>query len=313
MSFGVVVCAYSLEREDDLNAAIASLIAQSRAIEEILVVIDHNAKLAASALERWAGESTVRVIENDHKQGLSGARNTGVREIKTDVVGFLDDDASAAPDWAERIAAHYEDPNVIGAGGAIDPDWLEGKPEWFPPEFNWVIGCTYVGMPTEIADVRNMIGANMSLRASVFEAVGGFSETVGRVGKRPVGCEETELCIRALREIEQSRIVYDPSALVLHRVPAERGLWSYFRLRCYMEGISKAQVARLAGAGDALSTERNYTAKVLPKAIIRGIKEFFTGDRSGAPRAAATAAGPWIALAGYIRGRLAPSAFDSSN
>lgn len=308
-SIGAIVCAYSFEREQDLADSVASLLAQSRPLAEIVVAIDHNPELAAACWQRWADEPAVRVIENSHRQGLSGARNSGVEAIGSDVIAFLDDDATAAPDWARHLAAHYTDKNVIGAGGAIDPDWLVGRPEWFPREFDWVVGCTYTGMPEGVADVRNMIGANMSLRADVFERVGGFSETVGRVGKRPVGCEETELCIRARRAIDGSRIVHDPAARVTHRVPSERSNFAYFRLRCYMEGISKAQVARLAGAGDALSSERAYTFKVLPRAILRGAGDALRGDFNGLRRAAAVAAGPLIAAAGYLRGRLAPSAF----
>lgn len=312
MTFGAIVCAYSRERETDLTRAVESLLEQSPALTEIVVVIDHNSELAAAATARWADEATVRVVENAHAKGLSGARNTGVACATTEIVGFLDDDARAAPGWAQHLAAHYADSRVIGAGGAIDPEWPveTGRPRWFPREFDWVVGCSYTGMPEGLAEVRNMIGANMSFRRSVFDRVGGFTEGVGRVGKRPVGCEETELCIRARREIENARILYDPTAKVIHRVPPERARVGYFRARCFAEGISKAQVARLAGAADALSSERTYTFKVLPRAILRGLGDALRGDFSGLARAAAVAAGPPIAAAGYLRGRLAPSVFD---
>lgn len=312
MTFGAIVCAYSFEREVDLADAVSSLLAQSLPLDEILVVIDHNEELAAAVHERWAAEPTVRVIENAHRQGLSGARNTGVEQITTEIVGFLDDDAVASPRWAELLAAHYDDPDVIGAGGHVEADWLTGRPKWFPREFDWVVGCSYTGLPETVAEVRNMIGANMTLRREVFARVGGFSETVGRVGKRPVGCEETELCIRARREIPGSRILHDPEASVDHRVPAERAHFGYFRLRCFMEGVSKAQVARLAGAGDALSSERSYTFKVLPKAILRGLGETVRGDFNGLRRSVVVALGPLIAATGYLRGRLAPNIFSAS-
>lgn len=312
LSVGVIVCAYSFEREDDLTEAVESLLAQTRPLAEVVVVIDHNPQLLAAVEQHFSETNVVRVIENSHRQGLSGARNSGVAAIRTDIVGFLDDDATAAPDWAERIVAHYADRDVIGAGGAIDPQWQRGRPKWFPSEFDWVVGCTYTGMPDEVSDVRNMIGANMSLRRTVFARVGHFSETVGRVGKRPVGCEETELCIRALRTIDHARIVYDSAARVRHKVPAERASFGYFRLRCFMEGVSKAQVARLAGAADALSTERAYTFKVLPRAIVRGLGDAVRGDFNGLRRAAAVAVGPLIAAAGYLRGRVAANAFSGA-
>ena len=59
------------------------------------------------------------------------------------------------------------------------PFWSANQPFWFPEEFNWVIGCTYRGMPTKNAPVRNLIGANMSVRKDVFTKVGGFRDFSG--------------------------------------------------------------------------------------------------------------------------------------
>lgn len=299
-TFGAVVCAYTLERLDDLLEAVGSLLAQSRPLEEIAVVIDHNDELLAEMRRR---HPELKIVANAYKRGLSGARNTGIEALGTDVIAFLDDDAAAAPDWAARIIAHYDDPGVIGAGGLIRADWLSGRPAWFPDEFDWVVGCSYRGLPTETADVRNMIGANMSLRAEVFERAGVFSTEVGRVGKRPVGCEETELCIRAIAATG-GRILYDPSAAVDHKVPAERATWRYFRTRCFMEGLSKAQVVRLAGSGQGLSSERSYSTRVLPAGVLRGLAGPLRGDWAGPARACAIVAGLLITTAGYLRGRL---------
>jgi GT2 family glycosyltransferase len=302
-TLGAVICAYTDERRDELALAVQSLIDQTPALDEIVVVIDHNEALLAHARETFPAAT---VVANAHKQGLSGARNTGIETISTSVVAFLDDDARAEAGWAGRIIAAYADPNVIGAGGAIHSDWETARPAWFPKEFDWVVGCTYTGMPTEIATVRNMIGANMSLRSDVFEKAGEFSTEVGRVGKKPVGCEETELCIRALAAIPGSSIVYDPAAEVQHLVTAERATWSYFRTRCFMEGVSKAQVVRMAGAGQGLSSESSYTVKVLPLGVLKGIGDLFKGKPAGIGRAAAIVAGLLITTAGFVRGKFAP-------
>lgn len=311
LTIGVVVCAYSDERRAELAAAIQSLIAQDRPLDEIVVVIDHNEGLLGHAKEMFSPRG-VKVIANAGKQGLSGARNTGVEAIGTDVVAFLDDDAAAATDWAELIHAAYADRSVIGVGGSIVPHWESRRPRWFPEEFLWVVGCTYLGMPTERAEVRNLIGANMSLRRDVFTAAGYFSTDVGRVGKKPVGCEETELCIRALAAIDSSRIVYEPAAAVSHLVTRERATWRYFRQRCYMEGISKAQVVRMAGAGQGLSSERAYSSRVLPMGVIRGFGDFFRARPAGLARAAVIVAGLTITTAGFLRGRFAPLVIGQS-
>ena len=95
------------------------------------------------------------------------------------------------------------------------PDWTSGRPPWFPSEFDWVVGCTYRGMPTERARVRNVIGANMSFRRSVFAAAGGFALEMGRTGSYPLGNDDTEFCIRAHRALPDQELVFEPRARVL--------------------------------------------------------------------------------------------------
>lgn len=296
----VVICAYTLDRWNALVSAVASVQAQCVPACEIIVVIDHNEPL----LERVRAElGGVLVSANTATRGLSGARNSGIAAANGTVIAFLDDDALAAPDWLERLTAAYVDPRVLGVGGAIMPYWLSGRPRWFPSEFNWVVGCTYRGMPTVAAPVRNLIGANMSLRRNVFGEIGNFTDGIGRIGTRPLGCEETELCIR-LHQWQPGAIVqYEPAAQVRHLVPASRSRWAYFRQRCYAEGLSKARVAELVGQQDGLSSERSYVARTLPLGVARNLASVLRGDVAGAARAGAIVAGLAITGLGYLVGR----------
>ena len=299
-SISVIICAYAEERWVDLVAAIESVRRQSVPCLEIVVAIDHNPALLERVRSDLPG---VVAVENREPRGLSGARNSGLAVAQATIVAFLDDDAMAAPDWLEHLSAGYEDPAVLGVGGAIEPHWSGDRPRWFPEEFDWVVGCTYRGMPTRIAPVRNLIGANMSFRREVFEAIGGFRSGIGRVGTRPVGCEETELCIRALQRWPDRIFCYEPRARVYHRVPTLRASSSYFRSRCYAEGRSKALVSRLVGAGAGLASERAYTFQVLPRGVVGGLTDLVRHrDPSGLARASAIAAGLAITTAGYLTG-----------
>ena len=56
----------------------------------------------AIARERWPD---ALVVANHEQQGLSGARNTGIAECGGEVVAFLDDDATPAPNWIERLGS----------------------------------------------------------------------------------------------------------------------------------------------------------------------------------------------------------------
>jgi GT2 family glycosyltransferase len=300
-SVSVVICAYTLERWHLLLRAIRSLERQTVAPCEVIVAIDHNDALR----ERLARERRdVLVVQNRDAPGLSGARNAGVSVATGEIVAFLDDDAVAAPDWIEQLLNGYTNPSVIGVGGSIEPLWDEQRPRGFPPEFDWVVGCTYRGMPDRASSVRNLIGANMSFRRAVLTQVGQFPTGIGRVGTRPVGCEETEFCIRALRASPNSILLYEPAARVLHRVPPNRAGWSYFSSRCYSEGLSKAAVVRRTGIRRGLASERAHAAKQLPRAFVRGLADAVRGDRFGAVRAAAVAFGLAMTIAGFVVGTL---------
>src|SRR5260221_220889 len=232
----VVICAYTLARWDDLVAAVGSVRRQIVPPREIIVVVDHNPGLLQYVYEQIPGVITV---ENWETRGLSGARNCGIRVAKGELVAFIDEDALAKPDWLEWLTAGYSDPNVFGVGGTVEPIWLTDRPGWFPEEFNWVVGCSYRGLPETTALVRNLIGCNMSFRREVFESIGGFKHGIGRVGTRPTGCEETELCIRLNQHCPNAILLYEPMARVYHRVPGQRACWKYFGARCYAEGQSK--------------------------------------------------------------------------
>jgi glycosyltransferase involved in cell wall biosynthesis/GT2 family glycosyltransferase len=299
-TISVVICAYTAERTELLAAAIESLRAQTIAPQEVVLVIDHAPELEAIARERWPD---VLVVANREQQGLSGARNTGVAESSGEVVAFLDDDAAAAPDWIERLRAAYAAPNVLGAGGAVRPNWETERPGWFPPEFDWVVGCTHSGMPRRRQAVRNLVGANMSFRRQELLQAGGFRHELGRIGKIPAGAEETDLAIRIGQNNPGGEIIYDPEAAVDHFVPAERANFEYFTSRCRGEGRSKAILSGLVGSDDGLSEERTYTSRTLPLGFLRGIGDAFRGDLGGLSRAAMLVVGLATTTRGYLGGQ----------
>jgi GT2 family glycosyltransferase len=298
----VIICAYTERRWDDLVESVRVMgDSGDDAPFEIIVVIDHNPGLAARVRDEVSG---VHVVENQGSRGLSGARNTGIAEARGDVVVFLDDDAVPAPGWLPHLLAPYSDEAVMGVGGAADAVWPDLRPAWFPAEFEWVVGCSWTGLPVELAPIRNLIGCNMSFRREVFDLVGGFREGIGRVGTTPLGCEETELCIRLRQSRPSTVLLYEPRARVNHTVSPDRIRWRYFRSRCHAEGLSKALVTTEVGSRDGLAAERAHTLKVLPRGVWYGLKATARGDRSGLTRAGAIIGGLAWTSAGYASGRI---------
>ncbi|MGW0548044.1 glycosyltransferase family 2 protein [Streptomyces altiplanensis] len=305
LDVSVVICVYTEDRWEDILAAVGSVRRQSRPAAETLLVVDHNPAL----LERLGKEygnapEEVRVLANAGPRGLSAGRNTGIAAARGEIVAFLDDDAVAERDWLLHFAEGYDDPRVMAVGGRTLPAWASGRrPDWFPEEFDWVVGCTYRGLPPGRVRVRNVLGGNASFRKSAFDVAGGFATGIGRDGdKRPLGCEETELCIRLTRAMPDAVLLIDDRSVIHHKVPAARERFGYFRTRTYAEGLSKALVARSVGAGKGLESERRYTTRVLPAGVARGLRDAALGRPGGAGRAGAIVAGVAAAAGGYVLG-----------
>ena len=298
----VVICGYTEERYENIVDAVESVCRQTRQPTEIIIVIDYNPRLLQRVKERWP---QITVVENNDIRGISGARSTGSRLATGALLAYLDDDAIAAPDWLEKLCAPFRDPLVLGVGGKLAPLWTGKKPGWFPEEFYWVFGCSYLGeMQQKEARIRNPIAANMAVRRDVFNTVGGFRNETGRIGSRPTGCEETEFAIRARQQYPQGYFLFVPQAIALHRVPIKRTRWKYFCMRCYSEGLSKAVVVKLVGSKDGLASERSYTCHTLPQGVLRGLADTFAHHQvAGIVRAGAIVLGLFLTAYGYMVGQ----------
>ncbi|MFF5102873.1 glycosyltransferase family 2 protein [Streptomyces sp. NPDC000134] len=300
----VVICAYTEDRWADILAAVSSVRAQSRPALETLLVVDHHEALLDRLAREYKEVPDVRVLANAGPRGLSAGRNTGIAASRGEVVAFLDDDAVAEREWLAYFASAYADPAVMAVGGRTEPVWASGRrPAWFPEEFDWVVGCTYRGLPPGRARVRNVLGGNASFRRAAFDAAGGFATGIGRDGdRRPLGGEETELCIRLTRARPGAVLLIDDRAVVHHRVPAPRERFAYFRARTYAEGLSKALVARSVGAAKGLESERRYVTRVLPAGVARGLRDALLARPGGAARAGAIVTGVLTAASAYLLG-----------
>jgi glucosyl-dolichyl phosphate glucuronosyltransferase len=302
LTVSVVICAYTENRWAETLAAVDSVRQQTVPAREIILVVDHNPALYARLCAALPG---VTVVENRSHRGLSGGKNTGVALASGDIVAFLDDDATADPDWLKYLVAGYSDRVVAGVGGLTLPNWQTRRPRWFPEEFDWTVGCTYIGMPIVPSPVRNLMGGNASFRREVFDIAGGFDTGIGRsAAKRPLGGEETEFCIRLRQRLPDAVLLFDNRAAIRHLVPAARCRFSYFRSRCFAEGFSKAQVTASVGVADGLSAERRYTYRTLPRGFVHGVRDAVHGDPWGIARAGAIVAGLSAAAGGYLLGCL---------
>jgi GT2 family glycosyltransferase len=298
-SADVVICTYTDARWDLLERAVASVQTQSVAPRQILICVDHNDALLERCLATWgpaaaASGPPIQVFANRYPGRLGSARNTAVERVTADVVAFLDDDAAADPTWLETLLQVYVEDGAVAVGGAPLPDHQVPRPGWFPPEFDWVFGCHYAGLPEVREPVRHLIGASMSVRADALRAVGGFHSDKH---------DDMDLSHRIAAAHGAHAVVYEPKARIYHVVHPERLTWDYFWRRCYT--INRGKVRAFSDMGDAgnLRAELEFAGRMVgtvARRLLRGLR----GDVDAVRQAGAIVGGLACAAAGNLRGRL---------
>jgi glucosyl-dolichyl phosphate glucuronosyltransferase len=295
----VVICAYTEDRWLQLKKSVASVEAQTLPPIEIIMCIDHNEGLLQKSeeyfvKERPAGAMPLIVVANKYNGRLGSARNTATERASGEVLAFLDDDAAAAADWLERLIAPYDNERVGAVGGAPLPEFeVRRRPAWFPPEFDWVFGCAYRGLPLTRAPLAHLIGANMSARSSALREVGGFHSD---------DHDDMDMCHRIA--YAQYRVLYEPLAVVRHFVPATRTTWHYFWRRCYLVNQGKVEAFANMQEASSLGAELTFVARTLTTGVPTEIRQVIRGDLYGLARVGAMIAGIALAGLGHLSGKL---------
>ena len=180
------------------------------------------------------------------KQGLSHARNAGIKQAQGDIIAFIDDDERIVPDFIGAYIKLFEDyPAAMAAGGKIIAEYPTGRPRWMSHYTERPIAN-----PMDFGDYirpfpkgRIPGGGNMAMRREVFDKIGVFNTSLGRTGKSLIGGEESDLFERiAAAGME---CYYAPRAVMYHIIPAEKLTDSYFERLCFNTGLSQHTRAQI--------------------------------------------------------------------
>jgi len=301
LTISVIICAYTEDRWGLMLESVASVREQTLQPCEIIVCIDHNETLFQRCATYWADFAAsappIRVVQNKYDGHLGSARNTAAEIATGEILAFLDDDAVADNDWLAILTDPYQDERIGAVGGRPIPVFEASRPSWFPVQFDWVFGCAYDGLPTRRGALAHLIGANMSVRRTLLEWVGGFHSD---------NHDDMDMCHRVARIMGSEAVIYEPAATVRHFVSASRLTWAYFWRRCFF--VNKGKVATFAQMGDAatLGAETRFVWYALTTGVLREISQAAKGDTHGLARSAAIIAGVGLAAAGHVAGRIEP-------
>lgn len=240
MKISAIVCTYNGEKF--LYKAIQSLVNQTldKGDYEILVVDNASTDGTGEVVKKFETEKNLRYIL-ESKQGLSYARNTGLKMAEGEYVAYLDDDAIACPDWLERILEAFTTilPQPGSVGGKVEPIWEAPRPDWLPDSMLGVLTVVdWSDTPLFLGQGQWLVGTNIAFPKRLLEEVGGFSVKLGRIGNSLLSNEEYSLC--KLLERKGHKTFYCPKASVRHLVKKSRLDQKWFIRRYYWQGISNA-------------------------------------------------------------------------
>lgn len=254
----VIICTYNRDKYIyNVLKSIAQGTLESGSYE--IVLIDNNCTdRTRSEVERFCND--FRQVDLHYyvetNQGLSHARNRGIRESKGDILVYVDDDATVNPQYLETyrnwFASH---PETDAAGGPIIPHYEAGsEPAWMTYFIKRLLtGYLYFGKKAGPFPGENYPGGgNAAYRSSVFEKVGLYNVQLGRNGDSLTGGEEKDIFDKMKREGMQ--FVYLPDAILYHSIPAYKLEPDYFnRLTA---GIGRSERARTLKTGQSSYRKR---------------------------------------------------------
>ncbi len=233
MNISVILCTYNRCQSlpEALNSIAAQLLPDSLNWEALVVdnnSTDQTRAIAEQYCQKYPGRFRY-VFEPD--QGLSRARNAGIREARGDIIAFIDDDVIAEPTWLQNLTESLHGGRWAGAGGRITPPLDFNPPDWLtvggPRDLLGAL-LPLFDLGNEAGEMkRPPYGTNMAFCKSMFEKYGNFRVDLGRCGTALLMGEDTEFGNRLISAGERLR--YEPSAVVEHPVPEGRLSKRYFR------------------------------------------------------------------------------------
>lgn len=113
----------------------------------------------------------LRVVPSHERAGAAHARNAGARASRGDVIAFCDADDLVLHGWLAAIVEGCEHHDAVG-GRLVEDHFPDPDARWRPP-------ATPDANPSFLG-VTYIVSANMAIRRSAFDEVGGFDETLTR-------------------------------------------------------------------------------------------------------------------------------------
>lgn len=192
-TISVLICVHSRDHEHDvlLQRALESLVRQTYAEFETVVVLDECWEDTKRLVQNYASVLDIRIFERPHKQGLAAAKNFGLQRCSSDWIAYLDADDQ----WMDCKLQ-------------VQRNWMLQNPDcsfcfteaWDNYDGTLLPNCFEVGqyrtheqIKTALSNENVVAHGSAVIRRSALESLGGY-----RTDKSLLGREDWDLWQRAI-------------------------------------------------------------------------------------------------------------------
>jgi glucosyl-dolichyl phosphate glucuronosyltransferase len=208
---------------------------------EVLVIDNNSTDQTVEVVDRLAPlfDGRLRCVP-EQRQGLNHARNRAIQEARYEIVAYLDDDVDVDPKWLWHLSDAYASGHVAGVGGRAYLVYPSPKPAWLGESIEGLLTKVELGPHRRPAGVDELYGVNVSFRKDWLRRAGGFRPDLDRVGTRLTGGGDDDMIRRVIAL--GGVMLYEPGAVVGHRVPPTRMRRGWFWNRCFWGGSTEPRL-----------------------------------------------------------------------
>ena len=233
ISVSIIICTYN--RAIFLDYLLRLLIPQIKVAEVLeILVIDNNSKDNSQEIFKFHSESETKIkYFFEPQQGLSYARNRGIREAKGDWLAYIDDDAYPSENWVERIIFNIRLAKHDAFGGVYLPWYKDGKKDWFLDSYASNKPTICHKAPVTLKS-KTFSGGNCAYSKTLLQTVGGFPTNIGMNGNQVSYGEEDRVQLRA-RNLN-FKLGFDSNLIIHHYVSPKKQTIDWLILQAVSKG-----------------------------------------------------------------------------
>jgi len=235
----VIICTYN--RSGYLPKLIESFEKQTLSDDlfDILMVDNNSTDATRDVVKQLQGAMPNLRYVFEPEQGLSIARNRGLKETDAPLIAYIDDDAYAEPRWLFSVVDGFgRDDEIVCVGGPVELDWQGARPSWVPKSYESLFTSVDHGPDERYLSSKDyLVGANIAFRREWLVDRGGFPEALGRRGLCLLSGEEALVYKDVFAT--GNKAYYHPGAKVTHCVTRERKTMKWFFRRLFWDGATQ--------------------------------------------------------------------------